>query len=260
MLINLKEIREPTIGLTNSIQPGRSLAGATIARRLIGGLLCRPRAALNRRAGWPGLATLPGLLAMFLLAQAANAHSAPKTLLVLGDSLSAEYGLDRGAGWVSLFEQKLKSEKLDATVVNASISGETTSGGRMRLPTLLAKRRPDIVVVELGANDALRGLPLAATEANLRAICEESVKAGSRVLLIGMRIPPNYGRDYAERFHAVYGKVAADCKSPLVPFMLEGIAEKPQLFQADRMHPLASAHPMILNNILPQLLPMIKSR
>jgi acyl-CoA thioesterase-1 len=260
MLINLKEIRERTVAMINSIQAARLKPASSDGAR-------RDRVQGNgvNRPGWLATARrrLPGwrpLLAMLFLAHAASAHSAPKTLLVLGDSLSAEYGLDRGAGWVSLFEQRLKTEKVDATVVNASISGETTSGGRMRLPTLLAKRRPDIVVVELGANDALRGLPLSATEANLRAICAESVKAGSRVLLIGMRIPPNYGRDYADRFHAVYGKVASDCKSPLVPFMLEGIAEKPQLFQADRMHPLAAAHPIILNNILPQLLPMIKSR
>src|SRR6185369_10522560 len=140
------------------------------------------------------------LTALLLLVSAANAYSAPKTLLVVGDSLSAEYGLARGTGWVALLEQKLKSQKMDANIVNASISGETTSGGRTRLPALLSKHKPDVVVIELGANDGLRGLPVPAAEANLRAMVDASRKAGARVLLVGMRMPPNYGRDYADKF------------------------------------------------------------
>ncbi|HEY0061963.1 MAG TPA: arylesterase [Telluria sp.] len=195
-----------------------------------------------------------------MLAASASAHSAPKTVLVLGDSLSAEYGLARGNGWVALLEQKLKQEKIDAKIVNASISGETTSGGRARLPALLGQHKPDVVVIELGANDGLRGQPVTAAEANLRAMIEQSQKTSARVLLIGMRMPPNYGRDYTERFFGMYKNLAGQYKSPLVPFMLEGVADKPKLFQADRLHPNAEAHPIILANIWPQFAPMVKAR
>ena len=196
--------------------------------------------------------------ALLMLAASASAYSAPKTVLVLGDSLSAEYGLARGAGWVALLEQKLKAEKIDAAIVNASISGETTSGGRARLPALLAQHKPDIVVIELGANDGLRGQPVAAAEANLRTMLELSGKNKARVLLIGMRIPPNYGRDYTERFFGMYQRLSAQFKAPLVPFMLEGVADKPALFQQDRLHPTAQAHPIILNNIWPTFEKMVK--
>lgn len=200
------------------------------------------------------------MLGAALLLAAALAHSAPKTVLVLGDSLSAEYGLTRGSGWVALLEQKLKAEKIDATIVNASISGETTSGGRTRLPALLAQHHPALVVIELGANDALRGLPLAAAEANMRAMVDLARKNNAQVLLVGMRMPPNYGRDYTERFFGMYKTVATQLKAPLVPFMLEGVAEKPALFQADRLHPTAQAHPAILANIWPKFLPLVKAR
>jgi acyl-CoA thioesterase-1 len=200
------------------------------------------------------------MLGAALLLAAALAHSAPKTVLVLGDSLSAEYGLTRGSGWVALLDQKLKAEKIDATIVNASISGETTSGGRTRLPALLAQHHPSLVVIELGANDALRGLPLAAAEANMRAMVEMARKDHAQVLLVGMRMPPNYGRDYTERFFGMYKTVATQLKTPLVPFMLEGVAEKPALFQADRLHPTAQAHPAILANIWPKFLPLVKAR
>jgi acyl-CoA thioesterase-1 len=200
------------------------------------------------------------LAALLMLSAAASAYSAPKTVLVLGDSLSAEYGLARGAGWVALAEKKIKDENLDAVVVNASVSGETTSGGRSRLPALLDKYKPALVVVELGANDALRGLPIAAAQANLRAIAETSAKAGAKVMLIGMRIPPNYGHDYADKFFAMYGALSKEFNAPLVPFMLEGVADKTQLFQADRLHPLAEAHPTILANIWPVLQKTIKAK
>ncbi|MRX06305.1 arylesterase [Pseudoduganella sp. FT25W] len=200
------------------------------------------------------------LAALLLLSAAASAYSAPKTVLVLGDSLSAEYGLSRGTGWVALAEQKLKQNNIDAVVVNASVSGETTSGGRSRLPALLTKYKPDLVVIELGANDGLRGLPVAAALANLRAMNEEAAKADAKVMLIGMRMPPNYGRDYADKFFAMYGTLSKDIKAPLVPFMLDGVADKPQLFQADRLHPLAEAHPIILANIWPTLQKTIKAK
>lgn len=179
----------------------------------------------------------------------AYAHSASKTVLVLGDSLSAEYGLQRGSGWVALLEKRLQEEKLDATVINASISGETTSGGKSRLPQLLKQYHPSIVVIELGGNDGLRGLPLKATEDNLSGMVAASKAAGAKALLVGMQIPPNYGREYAGKFSGIYSKVAKENSIPLVPFLLEGVADKPQLFQADRIHPLAAAHPQMLDNV-----------
>lgn len=188
---------------------------------------------------------------------AANAYSASKTVLVLGDSLSAEYGIARGVGWVALLEKRLQAENINARVVNASISGETTSGGRTRLPSLLEQHRPSLVVIELGGNDGLRGLPLSAAESNLRAMIDMSKKAKSRVLLVGMQIPPNYGRAYTNRFFTMYEKLAQDMKVSLVPFLLEGVANQPQLFQADRIHPQADAHPIMLDNIWPRLKPLL---
>jgi acyl-CoA thioesterase-1 len=199
-------------------------------------------------------------LLLLLSGAAANAYSASKTVLVVGDSLSAEYGIARGAGWVSLLEQRLKTKGPAASIVNASVSGETTSGGRTRLPALLSKHKPNVVIIELGANDGLRGLPVAAAEANLRAMIDASRKAGAQVLLVGMRMPPNYGRDYADKFFAMYGTLSKDVKVPLAPFMLDGVAEKPELFQPDRMHPLAEAHPIILANIWPHLQPILKTK
>lgn len=197
---------------------------------------------------------------VLMFSAATNAYSASKTVLVVGDSLSAEYGISRGSGWVALLDQRLKEQNIAASVVNASVSGETTSGGRTRLPALLSKHRPDIVIIELGANDGLRGLPVAAAEANLRNMVDDSRKAGARVLLVGMRMPPNYGRDYADKFFAMYGTLSKDVKVPLAPFMLEGVAQKPELFQPDRMHPLAQAHPIILGNIWPHLQPILKTK
>ena len=193
---------------------------------------------------------------MFALC-ASVAHSASKTLLVLGDSLSAEYGLIRGKGWVPLLQTRLKTEEIDAAIVNASISGETTSGGRARLQTLLDKHRPDIMVIELGANDGLRGLSLAATEANLRAMIVASQKARTKVLLVGMQIPPNYGGDYTKRLSGIYSKIAKETKVSLVPFLLEGLVDKPQLFQADRIHPTAEAQPLMLDSVWPYLKPLL---
>ena len=191
------------------------------------------------------------LLAFSLFATCA--YSASKTVLVLGDSLSAEYGLARGSGWVTLLEKKLKSEKLDAEVVNASISGETTSGGKTRLQALLDQHRPSIVVLELGANDGLRGLPVKSAETNLRDMINASRKAKAKILLVGMQIPPNYGRDYTQKFTSIYSMLAKEANVPLVPFLLEGVVSKPELFQADRIHPVADAQPIILNNVWPYL-------
>ncbi|KQM75770.1 arylesterase [Xylophilus sp. Leaf220] len=183
---------------------------------------------------------------------AQTASGARRKLLVVGDSLSAEYGLARGAGWVSLLEKRLAEQKLDVQVVNASISGDTTAGGRSRLPALLKQHRPDVVVVELGGNDALRGLPLGNTEDNLTAMTKAVQAAGAKPLLVGIQVPPNYGTDYMRRFSAVFEKVGAATKSPVVPFFLRGVADGPDaadMFQVDRIHPLAKAHPRMLDNV-----------
>ncbi len=198
------------------------------------------------------------VIALLTLAASASAYSAPKTVLVVGDSLSAEYGITRGTGWVALLERKLKQEKIAANIVNASISGETTIGGRTRMPALLDQHKPHIVVIELGANDGLRGLPVASAESNLRAMVSMAQQKKAKVMLVGMRMPPNYGRAYTESFFNMFKKVSSETKSPLVPFMLEGVADKPSLFQQDRLHPLATAHPIILNNIWPTFSGLVK--
>lgn len=182
--------------------------------------------------------------------------AAGSTVLVVGDSISAEYGLKRGSGWVALLEKKLAADKVSARVVNASISGDTTSGGRSRLPSLLEKHRPQVVVIELGANDALRGLPLDMTEDNLGHMASAARAAGARVLLLGMQMPPNYGTDYANRFAALYQKVAKANQAGLVPFLLKGVADAADptaLFQADRIHPKEEAQPQLLANVWPEL-------
>ncbi len=184
-----------------------------------------------------------------------------QTILVLGDSLSAEYGLKRGTGWVALLENRLKTEKLNAMVVNASISGDTTSGGRSRLGALLSQHRPSHVIIELGGNDALRGLPLSMTEDNLGQMTQAAQAAGARVLLVGMQVPPNYGRDYADRFAAMFAAVAKAHKAALVPFMLAGVgdgSDPTHMFQADRIHPKAEAHPIMLANVWPALRKLLK--
>ena len=174
------------------------------------------------------------------------------TLLVLGDSLSAEYGLARGSGWVALLTQKLAQDKRSATVINASISGDTSSGGRSRLPALLLQHRPSHVLIELGGNDALRGLPLPMTRDNLLAMVRAAKAAGARVMVVGMQLPPNYGARYGQDFSALFASVAHAEGAALVPFLLAGIADGPQadsLFQPDRIHPKAEAHPRILANV-----------
>ncbi len=180
---------------------------------------------------------------------------------MLGDSLSAEYGLKRGSGWVALLEQRLQAEKISATVINASISGETTAGGRSRLGALLSLHRPSHVILELGGNDALRGLPLESTQDNLNQMTRAAQKAGARVLVLGMQMPPNYGSVYGERFAALFANVAKGNRAGLVPFFLKGIADTPdasRLFQADRIHPTAQAHPLMLDNVWPELKKLLK--
>jgi len=182
-------------------------------------------------------------------------------VVVVGDSLSAEYGLARGSGWVALLTQRLAQQKIAANVVNASISGDTTSGGRSRLAGVLSQHKPAVVVIELGGNDALRGLPLSMTEDNLRAMTRAAKAAGAKVLLLGMQLPPNYGKKYGEEFAGLYAKVAKDEGAALVPFFLKDVGDAPNaaaLFQADRIHPNEKAHPTMLANVWPQLQPLLK--
>ena len=208
------------------------------------------------------------ILLAFLLAGSGLSWAQPQnnsgtiaTVLVVGDSLSAEYGLKRGSGWVALMEQRMAQEKIKALVVNASISGDTTSGGRSRLPGLLKQHRPNVVVIELGGNDALRGLPLDMTRDNLQAMAVAAQASGAKVLLVGMQVPPNYGQDYANKFAGTFATVAQATQSALVPFLLKGVADVPNaanLFQADRIHPAEVAHPTMLNNVWPSLKKLLK--
>jgi acyl-CoA thioesterase I len=185
------------------------------------------------------------------------AHAAPGTILVLGDSLSAEYGLPRDSGWVKLLADRIAQRAPQYSVVNSSISGDTSSGGRARLGALLARHHPSFVLVELGANDGLRGLPVEPMRANLKAIIQGSRAAGARVLLIGIRVPPNYGPEYAGRFDAAYGELARSEHVDFVPFLLEGFADRLDWFQADHLHPLAAAQPSILENVWARLAPLL---
>ena len=194
-------------------------------------------------------------------ALAQSLGAVPPTILVVGDSLSAEYGLARGAGWVALLEQRLIKEQQTAAVVNASVSGETTSGGRSRLPGLLAQHKPDVVVIELGGNDALRGLPLKNTQDNLSFMAEAAQKAGAKVLLVGMQVPPNYGSGYANQFEKLFTLVAKEHQTALVPFLLKGVADAANataLFQPDRIHPRAEAQPRMLDNVWPALQKLLR--
>ena len=184
--------------------------------------------------------------------------AAPRTIVVLGDSLSASYGVPVEQGWVVLLQGRLKKEGYEYRVVNASASGETTGGALARLPRTLEKQRPDIVIVELGGNDGLRGLSIADVRKNFDSILRLSQEAGARILLVGMRIPPNYGPAYTQAFHGLYGELAARHKVPLVPFFLDGIALDDSLMQEDGLHPNARAQPRLLDEVWPMLKPLLK--
>jgi len=194
----------------------------------------------------------------------AQPNSGERNLLVLGDSLSAEYGLTRGQGWVALLERRLAEHKLPQgrryRVINASISGDTTAGGRSRLATLLKLHRPAVLIIELGGNDALRGLPLSNSRENLLAMVQAGKAAGAKVHVLGMQVPPNYGASYSREFSELFLEVAKAEKVALTPFLLAGFAERPDAqdwFQADRIHPLAKAHPLMLDQVWPVLKPLL---
>jgi acyl-CoA thioesterase-1 len=191
---------------------------------------------------------------MLLLAPTAQAA---KTILILGDSLSAGYGISQEAAWPSLLDKRLQEKRLDYSVANVSISGETTSGGRSRLDAVLVKHKPAIVIIALGSNDGLRGLPIATIRDNLIMMAEKAQDAGARVLIVGQRMPPNYGA-YAIQFHEVFGDVAQLKKTALVDFLLDGVADQPKLFQSDNMHPIAEAQPRLLDNVWKGLEPLLK--
>jgi acyl-CoA thioesterase-1 len=196
-------------------------------------------------------------IALFVVALPLRAAEAP-VLLVVGDSISAGYGLAAGEGWVPLLGAKLKSAGYDYRVVNASISGDTTAGGRARLPALLTQQRPGVVIIELGGNDALRGGDLATARANLDAMVASAQAEGAKVLLVGMQLPPNYGAAYVRSFGALFTDVAKARKAAVVPFVFNGFGEDLSLFQPDRVHPTAAAQSRILANVWPALVPLLK--
>jgi acyl-CoA thioesterase-1 len=197
--------------------------------------------------------------ALFAACVAVSAASAAAgTILVYGDSLSAAYGIGQKDGWVNLLDGRLKQRGLDYSVVNASISGETTAGGAARIEEAIARFKPDVVVLALGGNDGLRGLPIAEMKANLAKIVRAAQARQARVLVIGMRIPPNYGPKYTEAFYAAFGEVARDAKAAYLPFMLEPIAERRDLFQPDQIHPTVDAQPLLLDMVWKSLEPLLK--
>ena len=193
--------------------------------------------------------------ALALMCMAQNA--AAGTILIVGDSISAGFGLDTRLGWVSLLDQRLEREGHDDRVVNASISGDTSAGGQARLPALLTEHKPDVVIVELGGNDGLRGQPPAQLQQNLAAMIDAAKTAGAKVLLLGMQLPPNYGVRYTEAFARVYTQLADEKQIALVPFFLEGVGGHPELMQADGLHPAAAGQKRLLDNVWPALKPLL---
>ena len=197
------------------------------------------------------------VLALFATCVFSPALAAPATIVVLGDSLSAGYGIAQSEAWPSLLQQRLRQQGANYSVVNHSISGETTAGGRSRLATALQKDKPQILIIALGANDGLRGLPLTQMQDNLRAMIRAGRQSGARVLLVGMRLPPNYG-PYAEDFFQRFVRLADSEKTAYLPFLLEPLNTRPELFQNDRLHPNAAAQPLLLDHIWPALRPLLK--
>jgi acyl-CoA thioesterase-1 len=201
-----------------------------------------------------------GALALTLLLIGLQGASAAQNRIILsfGDSLSAAYGLQPEQGWVALLQQRLHDQGYEYTLINASVSGETSSGGLTRLPHLLATDHPAVVLLELGANDGLRGLPLQTVHDNLAQMISLARNSGARVLLLGIRLPPNYGPRYGNGFADMYSDLAKQYQVPLVPFMLAGVALDPALMQADGLHPVAAGEPRVLDTIWPYLLPLLR--
>jgi acyl-CoA thioesterase-1 len=196
------------------------------------------------------------LLLLFIM-PAVPVHALGGVILVLGDSVSSAYGIDVKSGWVQLMQKRLDEQNANFRVVNASISGDTTKGGAARLPAALERHAPDVVVVELGGNDGLRGMQLSETRANLERIIVDAKKSGARVLLLGMRLPPNYGPAYTDAFHAIYEELADRYQVARVPFLFKGIGGVEDMMQADGIHPRAEAQPLMLENVWPYLQPLL---
>lgn len=213
---------------------------------------------MNQYSSYRPFSRLIFLSLFCLLMSIVTLTKANTTILVMGDSLSAEYGLARGTGWVKLLEDQLQKQSSPWKVFNASISGETTSGGLTRMQALLEQKKPGIVLLELGANDALRGLSVEQTEKNLRKMIQESKKSGAKVLLFGMQIPPNYGQDYTNQFKAIYLKLAKQEGVELLPFFMQGIASQKELFQADNIHPNEKAQEILFRNVWVAMTPYQK--
>lgn len=205
------------------------------------------------------LALFSVLIAFTLTARGQTAPPSTARILVVGDSLSSEYGLTRGTGWVALLKKALTEARIENDILNASISGDTTSGGVTRLKRLLDKHTPSLVILELGGNDALRGLPLEMTRKNLNTMATQARESGAKVVIVGMQIPPNYGREYATGFKEVFESVATQNKASLVPFLLEGVAADPKYLQADNLHPNELAQPQMMRNVLEVVLALLKT-
>jgi len=198
-------------------------------------------------------------IGLFCLLISFLTFSAPNpTILVMGDSLSAEYGIQRGSGWVGVLEQQLIKQGSQWNVFNASISGETTSGGLTRFQNLLEQKKPGMVILELGANDALRGLSIVETEKNLRMMIQQSKKTGAKVVLLGMQIPPNYGQEYTKKFRDLYPRLASQENVEIVPFFMAGVVNDPSLFQADNIHPNEKAQGLLFKNVWGAMAPYQK--
>jgi len=216
---------------------------------------------MNQASGKGRAAPMGWLLAWLLLMPMLACAKGPDTraaVLVVGDSLSAAHNIPAASGWVNLLQQRVKQQITPPpAIINASISGETTAGALTRLPGLLEKHRPSVVVIELGGNDALRGLTPAQLRGNLEKMIVASQKAGAKVLLLGIDVPPNYGPAYRQRLKQTYAELASQYKVPLLPFLLEGVALKPHLMQADGLHPTAAAQPQVLDNVWPLLKPLL---
>ena len=220
-------------------------------------LIIRLSARLSQTLSQFAVAAVVCILLSMALSSATWAAQ-PATLLVFGDSLSAAYGLKEAQGWVNLLEDKISESELNFKVVNASVSSETSTGGLARLPAMLESYNPDVVIVELGGNDGLRGLPLKSLEKNLRAMVELISRSGAKTLLTGIQIPPNYGVRYTKPFFEIYGNIANSEHLALVPFLIDGIPQQPELMQADGIHPKAEAQHLILENVWPYLEPLLR--
>ncbi|OBZ20639.1 arylesterase [Pseudomonas protegens] len=192
-------------------------------------------------------------LALMCMAQ----NAAAGTVLIVGDSISAAFGLDTRQGWVALLEKRLKDQGFNDRVVNASVSGDTSAGGQARLPALLAEHKPEVVILELGGNDGLRGQPPRQLQQNLASMIDSSQAQGAKVLLLGMQLPPNYGVRYTQAFSQVYSQLASEKKVALVPFFLDGVGGHPELMQADGLHPAVAAQGKLLENVWPTLKPLL---